>query len=88
MLSETTENSSLTGSPYSDSSDIVSQSPEIVKDESKKSLPETDSKGNELTEQQREYFKDSKIVHICQQQACTVSYLYHFIKKRLPELFR
>ncbi|MBQ8931743.1 MAG: hypothetical protein IJ045_04860, partial [Ruminiclostridium sp.] len=32
--------------------------------------------------------KDSKIVQICQQQACTVSYLYHFIKKRLPELFR
>ncbi len=26
------------------------------------SLPETDSKGNELTEQQREYFKDSKVV--------------------------
>lgn len=52
------------------------------------SLPETDSKVNKLTEQQREYFKDSKVVQICQQQACTVSYLYHFIKKRLPELFR
>lgn len=53
LLSETAEKSNLTGSPYSDSSDIVPQSPEIVKDESKKSLPETDSKGNKLTEQQR-----------------------------------
>ncbi|MBQ2799347.1 MAG: hypothetical protein IJF09_08170 [Ruminiclostridium sp.] len=68
--------------------EIVPQTPGIVNPNSKNSLPETDSKGNELTEQQREYFKDSKIVQICQQQACTVSYLYHFIKKRLPELFR
>jgi hypothetical protein len=30
--------------------------------DAKFSLPETDSKGNKLTEQQREYFKDSKIV--------------------------
>lgn len=66
----------------------ITQSSEIVNPDSKNSLPETDSKGNELTEQQREYFKDSKIVQICQQQACTVSYLYHFIKKRLSEQFR
>lgn len=67
---------------------FVAQPRKIVNPDNKNSLPETDSKGNELTEQQREYFKDSKVVQICQQQACTVSYLYHFIKKRLPELFR
>ena len=67
---------------------IVSQLTEDVNPDNKNSLPETDSKGNKLTEQQREYFKDSKVVQICQQQACTVSYLYHFIKKRLPEQFR
>lgn len=62
MLSETAENSNLTGSPYSDSSDIVSQPPGIVNPDNKNSLPETDSKGNKLTEQQREYFKDRKLV--------------------------
>lgn len=40
----------------------IPQPPGIVNPDNKKSLPETDSKGNELTEQQREYFKDSKVV--------------------------
>ena len=40
----------------------ISQLSENVNPDNKKSLPETDSKGNELTEQQRKYFKDSKVV--------------------------
>lgn len=40
----------------------ISQTPETVNENSKKSISETDSNGNKLTEQQREYFKDSKVV--------------------------
>lgn len=40
----------------------ISQTPETVNENSKKSISETDSNGNKFTEQQREYFKDSKVV--------------------------
>lgn len=41
----------------------ISQTPETVKENSNKfSISENDSNGNKLTEQQREYFKDSKVV--------------------------
>lgn len=43
-----------------DESDRVSKLNSL--DDVKFSLPETDSKGNKLTDQQREYFKDSKVV--------------------------
>ncbi|MBP3921582.1 MAG: hypothetical protein J6D27_01305 [Ruminiclostridium sp.] len=40
----------------------IPQPRKIVNPDNKNSLPETDSKGNKLTEQQREYFKDRKLV--------------------------
>lgn len=45
------------------SNNNISQIPETVKENSNKfSISENDSNGNKLTEQQREYFKDSKVV--------------------------
>lgn len=45
------------------SNNNISQTPETVKENSNKfSISENDSNGNKLTKQQREYFKDSKVV--------------------------
>lgn len=63
LLSQTTENSSRFGSPHSNSDDSLSQQYQNVNPSDKKiSLSPTDSQGNALSQQQREYFKDSKVV--------------------------